>query len=47
MRKIVLDTNYLLMALPRISPYHAVWQMFLEGRITLCVTNNILLEYLE
>lgn len=47
MKKIVLDTNCLLMSLPRISPYHGVWTQFLAGRITLCVTNDILLEYLE
>lgn len=47
MRKIVLDTNCLLMSLPRISPYHGIWTEFLEGSITLCVTNDILLEYLE
>jgi len=47
MRQVVLDTNCLLMSLPRISPYHNIWTAFLEGRITLCVTNEILLEYLE
>lgn len=47
MKKIVLDTNCLLMSLPRISPYHNIWTRFLEERITLCVTNDILLEYLE
>lgn len=47
MRKIVLDTNCLLMSLPKISPYRRIWDEFLEGRLTLCVTNDIIEEYLE
>lgn len=47
MRKIVLDTNCLLMSLPKISPYRVIWDEFLEGQLTLCVTNEIVEEYLE
>ena len=47
MRKIVLDTNCLLMSLPRISPYRKIWDDFLKGKLTLCVTNEIIEEYLE
>lgn len=47
MRKIVLDTNCLLMSLPRISPYRLIWDDFLEGKLKLCVTNEIVEEYLE
>lgn len=47
MRRIVLDTNCLLMSLPSISPYHRVWTSILMEHITICVTNDILLEYLE
>ena len=47
MRKIVLDTNCLLMSLPRISPYRRIWDEFIEGSLTLCVTNDIIEEYLE
>ena len=47
MRKIVLDTNCLLMALPKKSPYRVVWDSFLSGDYILCVTNEILEEYLE
>ncbi len=47
MRKIVLDTNCLLMCLPRISPYRRIWDDFLKGRLTFCVTNDIIEEYLE
>ena len=44
---IVLDTNCLLMSLSRRSPYYPVWRGFVDGRYTLCVTNEILAEYEE
>ena len=44
---IVLDTNCLLMSLSRRSPYYPVWQNFVNGKYTLCVTNEILAEYEE
>lgn len=44
MRKIVLDTNCLLMSLPRISPYRKIWDDFLKGKLTLCVTNEIIIS---
>lgn len=47
MRRIVLDTNCLLMSIPKNSPYREVWNAFLEERIILCVSNEILEEYLE
>ncbi len=47
MRKIVLDTNCLLMSLPKISPYRMIWDDFLDGKLILCVTNEIIEEYLE
>ena len=47
MKKIVLETNCLLMSLPRISPYRKIWDDFLKGKLTLCVTNEIIEEYLE
>lgn len=47
MTRIVLDTNCLLMSLPRISPYRVVWDAFLRGDIHLCVTTEILDEYME
>lgn len=47
MRKIVLDTNCLLMSLPKISSYRIIWDDFLKGKLTLCVTNEIVEEYLE
>ena len=47
MRRIVLDTNCLLQALPSRSPYHKIWTEILAGRIRLCVNSDILNEYEE
>ena len=47
MTSIVLDTNCLLAVLPTKSHYHKLWADFLEGKITLCVSTDILLEYEE
>lgn len=44
---IVLDTNCLLMSLSPRSPYRGVWQAFLCGKYTLCVSNEIIEEYAE
>lgn len=46
-RKIVLDTNCLLMSIPKISPYRVIWDDFLNGSLTLCFSNEIVEEYLE
>lgn len=47
MRRIVLDTNCLLQALPTRSPYHKIWEGILFGEIALCVNTEILSEYEE
>ena len=47
MRRIVLDTNCLLQALPTHSPYHKIWTSVLSGKICLCVNTEILNEYEE
>lgn len=47
MQKIVLDTNCLLMSIPKNSPYRCVWDAFLDGTLILCVSNEILIEYQE
>ena len=47
MRRIVLDTNCLLQALPSRSPYHKIWTEILAGNIVLCVNTDILSEYEE
>ena len=46
-RYIVLDTNCLLQSLSRRSTYYKVWEDFILGRYTLCVSNEILAEYEE
>lgn len=42
MRRIVLDTNCLLQALPTNSPYHKIWSGVLCGEISLCVNTDII-----
>ena len=46
-RYIVLDTNCLLQSLSRRSEYYKVWEAFITGKYTLCVTTEILEEYEE
>ncbi len=45
--KIVLDTNSLIQSVPRQSRYHIVWESLVKGEHVLCVSNEILEEYLE
>lgn len=47
MSRLVLDTNSLIQCIARRSRYHEIWLSFLDGRNTLCVTNEILEEYEE
>ena len=47
MKRIVLDTNSLLMYIPKNSPYRIVWDAFLNGEFILCLSNEIVEEYLE
>lgn len=47
MRRIVLDTNCLVMALPTQSPYHKIWSDFVKGNLEFCVSTEILFEYEE
>ena len=44
---IVLDTNCLLASLSRKSKYFPIWQSFVRGEYTLCVSTEILEEYEE
>lgn len=44
---IVLDTNCLLMAISDRTRYNRVWQAFINREFTLCVTNEIIEEYVE
>lgn len=47
MRRIVVDTNCLLMCVSPMSKYHEVWSEFLKGEVEWCVSNEILSEYME
>lgn len=47
MERIVLDTNCLVSSFSRQSPYFKIWEAFFEGMFTLCVTNEIVMEYEE
>ena len=47
MRNIVLDTNSLIIAISAKNDCHKVWQSFLKGDYTLCISNEIVEEYLE
>ena len=47
MQNIVLDTNCLIMSLSSKNDYRMIWKAFLDGEYMLCVTNEIIEEYLE
>lgn len=45
--RIVLDTNSLIQSVPPKSRYHIVWQSLVRGEHVLCVSNEIIEEYIE
>ena len=47
MKKVVLDTNVLLVSISSKSKLHWVFKSLLEGKFILCVTTDILAEYAE
>lgn len=47
MDSVVIDTNSLIMAISSRSTYHKIWQAFLAGDFQLCISNEILEEYVE
>ena len=47
MRRVVVDTNCLLRMIPLRSKYRDVWDAFLDEAYVICVSNDILSEYLE
>jgi putative PIN family toxin of toxin-antitoxin system len=47
MAKLVLGTNCLIQSIPQRSRYHVLWQSFVDGKNKLCVSNEILEEYIE
>jgi len=47
MRHVVVDTNCLLRMIPVRSKYRNVWESFLREEYVICISNDILSEYLE
>lgn len=47
MENIVLDTNVLVMSISAKNKYRYIWRSFVGGQFTLCVTNEIIEEYME
>lgn len=47
MKRVVLDTNVLLVSISKKTAYYAIWEAFLNGEYELCVTTDILDEYAE
>ena len=45
--RIVLDTNILLTIIGRQSPFRWIFDCFINGKIILCFSNEILFEYRE
>lgn len=45
--RVVLDTNGLIMAISSRNRYNIIWKSFLVGDYILCITNEILEEYVE
>lgn len=45
--KVVLDTNVLLVSLPHHSKYHLIFEALTNNIYSLCISNDIYLEYLE
>lgn len=45
--RLVLDTNSLIQCVSRRSLYHDLWLSFIDGHNQLCVTTEILNEYVE
>lgn len=45
--RIVLYTNCLIQSVSPRSRYYAVWESLVNGQNTLCVSNEIIMEYLE
>ena len=45
--KVVLDTNILLVSIPKKSPYRIIFDALLAGKFKLIISNEILSEYTE
>ena len=47
MSRFVLDTNCLIQIVSPRSKYHFLWDSFVRGENTLCISNEIIEEYVE
>jgi putative PIN family toxin of toxin-antitoxin system len=48
MQKIVIDTNVMVSALiQRSYPYHIIYDLFIDNKFQLCVSDELLSEYYE
>lgn len=47
MKRVILDTNVLLISISQRTDYYAIWKAFQTGAFELCVTTDILDEYIE
>ena len=47
MSRLVLDTNCLIQIVSPRSKHHSLWESFVRGEHTLCVSNEIIEEYIE
>lgn len=45
--RVVLDTNILLVSIPKVSPFRIILDALLAGKFELVISNEILSEYLE
>jgi len=45
--RVVLDSNVLLVSLPKLSKYRLIFDEFLSGRLTLIISNEVITEYYE
>ena len=45
--RVILDSNVLLVSLPKSSKYRIVFDQFLDNRLTLIISNEVLTEYFE
>ena len=47
MRHVVVDTNCLLRMIPIHGRYRQIWEAFLSEKYAICVSNEIIFEYME
>jgi uncharacterized protein len=45
--KVILDTNILLVSIPRKSKYRIIFEKLLSGKFELIISNDVLFEYVE